>query len=112
LSCALDALGQKATLFSCNRIVFGCQDVTQNASPILAHQYFQQLEPDIRHAVLGNTGTVISFRVGPEDAAVLAKEFQPRFDVEDLLNLPNWNIYLKLMISGAPSQAFSAKTIQ
>ena len=49
--------------------------------------------------------------MGSEDASVLAKEFQPKFDVEDLLNLPNRNIYLKLMIDGAPSQPFSAETI-
>ena len=74
---------------------------------VLAHQYFHQLEPDVRHAVLGNAGTLISFRVGPEDAPILAKEFQPTFDVEDLLNLPNHRIYLKLMIDGAPSRPFS-----
>jgi type IV secretory pathway TraG/TraD family ATPase VirD4 len=54
----------------------------------LAHQHLHQLEPDIRHAVLGNAGTLISFRVGAEDAAHLAKEFQPTFGVEDLINLP------------------------
>jgi len=74
----------------------------------LAHQHLHQLEPDIRHAVLGNAGTLISFRVGPEDAGVLAREFQPKFVVEDLINLPNRNIYLKLMINGTPSPAFSA----
>lgn len=77
----------------------------------LAHQYFHQLDPDIRHAVLGNAGTLISFRVGPEDASLLAKEFQPTFDVEDLLNLPNHDIYLKLMVDGTPSPAFSANTL-
>jgi type IV secretory pathway TraG/TraD family ATPase VirD4 len=77
----------------------------------LAHQYFHQLDPDIRHAVLGNAGTLISFRVGPDDASILAKEFQPKFDVEDLLNLPNHRIYLKLMIDGTPSKAFSASTL-
>ncbi len=77
---------------------------------VLAHQYIHQLEPDIRHAVFGNAGTLISFRVGPEDASILAKEFQPTFDVEDILNLPNRSIYLKLMIDGAPSKAFSART--
>jgi len=55
---------------------------------ILAHQYMNQLDPDIRHAVLGNAGSIISFRVGPEDATILADEFQPVFDVLDLLNLP------------------------
>jgi energy-coupling factor transporter ATP-binding protein EcfA2 len=77
----------------------------------LAHQYFHQLDPDIRHAVLGNAGTLISFRVGPEDASILAKEFQPAFDVEDLLNLPNYDIYLKLMIDGTPTRPFSARAI-
>jgi hypothetical protein len=78
----------------------------------LAHQHFHQLEPDIRHAVLGNAGTLISFRVGPEDAMILAREFQPTFDVEDLLNLPNRHFYLKLMIDGTPSRPFSARTIE
>jgi len=76
----------------------------------LAHQYFHQLEPDIRHAVLGNAATVIAFRVGPEDAFLLAQEFQPKFGVEDLINLPNYGIYLKLMIDGTPSPPFSATT--
>ena len=78
---------------------------------VLAHQYFHQLEPDIRHAVLGNAGTLISFRVGPEDATILAREFEPKFDVKDLLNLPNRSIYLKLMIDGAPSLPFSARAL-
>ena len=76
----------------------------------LANQHLHQLEPDIRHAVLGNAGTLISFRVGPEDAAVLAKEFQPTFDTLDLINLPNHHVYVKLMIDGVPSKAFSANT--
>lgn len=77
----------------------------------LAHQHFHQLEPDVRHAVLGNAGTLISFRVGPEDAHLLAQEFQPTFGVEDLLNLPNRHFYLRLMIDGAPSRPFSAVTL-
>ncbi len=77
----------------------------------LAHQHLHQLEPDIRHAVLGNAGTLISFRVGAEDAPLIAKEMQPRFGVEDLINLPNYDIYLKLMIDGVPSRPFSARTL-
>lgn len=77
----------------------------------LAHQHFHQLEPDVRHAVLGNAGTLISFRVGAEDAQLLAREFQPTFDVLDLINLPNRHFYLKLMIDGAPSRPFSAVTL-
>ncbi|OHC69539.1 MAG: hypothetical protein A3H93_15530 [Rhodocyclales bacterium RIFCSPLOWO2_02_FULL_63_24] len=78
----------------------------------LSHQNLAQLEPDVRHGVLGNVGTMIAFRLGPEDAQVLAREFQPTFTEEDLVNLPNRSIYLKLMIDGAPSRAFSATTIK
>ena len=78
---------------------------------VLAHQYLHQLDPEIRHAVLGNAGTIVSFRVGPEDASLLAREFQPKFEVLDLLNLPNRSIYLKLMIEGSPSKPFSAFTL-
>ncbi len=78
---------------------------------VLAHQYLHQLEPEVRHAVLGNAGTLISFRLGPDDAMVLAEEFQPVFGVLDLLNLPNRHIYLKLMIDGTPSRPFSADTV-
>lgn len=78
---------------------------------VLAHQYLHQLVPDVRHAVLGNAGSIVSFRVGPEDAALLADEFAPRFGMLDLLNLPNRSIYLKLMIDGSPSSPFSANTV-
>jgi hypothetical protein len=74
----------------------------------VAHQYLHQLEPDIRHAVLGNTGSIISFRVGAEDASYLVREFNERFGEIDLLQLPNYRIYLKLMIDGTPSRPFSA----
>jgi hypothetical protein len=77
---------------------------------LLAHQYINQLDPDIRHAVFGNAGTLISFRVGAEDAPYLAQEFHPKFRAEDIINLPNYDVYLKLMIDGMPSQPFSAST--
>lgn len=77
---------------------------------ILAHQYLNQIDEDIKRAVLGNVGTVISFRVGTEDAMHMAKEMYPEFDVEDFINLPNYKIYLKLMIDGKPSRPFSAIT--
>jgi hypothetical protein len=78
----------------------------------LAHQYLHQLQPDIRHAVLGNAGSIISFRVGVEDVPYLVREFQPKFEELDLLQLPNYSIYLKLMIDGTPSAPFSAVTLQ
>jgi type IV secretory pathway TraG/TraD family ATPase VirD4 len=80
-------------------------------SLIMAHQYLAQLEPDVRHAVLGNAGTIISFRVGPEDAQALAREFAPEFEPVDLIKLPNYHVYLKLMVDGAPTAAFSACTL-
>ena len=79
---------------------------------ILAHQYLHQLEHDIQHAVIGNAGTLICFRLGAKDASFLGREFQPVFDGVDLLNLPNHRIYLKLMIDGEPSKPFSAITIK
>jgi len=78
---------------------------------VLAHQHLYQLEPEVRHAVLGNAGTLVSFRLGPEDAQMIAREFEPVFTPQDLVNLPNHSIYLKLMIDGMPSKAFSATTL-
>ena len=77
----------------------------------MAHQYMHQLDTDIQHAVLGNAATLISFRLGAKDAPLLAREFEPKFETVDLLNLPNYHIYLKLMIDGTPSQPFSATTL-
>jgi len=78
---------------------------------ILAHQYIEQLDEKISAAIFGNVGTLISFRVGAEDAKYLAREFSPVFDESDLINLPNHHIYLKLMIDGQISQPFSAITL-
>jgi hypothetical protein len=78
---------------------------------VLAHQHLYQLEPEVRHAVLGNVGTLVSFRLGPEDAHMIAREFEPVFALQDLVNLPNHDIYLKLMIDGTPSKPFSATTL-
>lgn len=78
---------------------------------VLAHQYLYQLPEEIRYAVLGNVGTTISFRVGAADASFLAREFAPVLFAENLINLPNYHIYLKLMIEGAPSKPFSAVTL-
>jgi len=78
---------------------------------ILANQHLSQLDTDVRDAVLGNVGTLIAFRVGPQDALLLGREFVDRFEPIDLMNLPNHHIYLRLMIDGAPSQPFSATTV-
>ena len=78
---------------------------------VMAHQYLQQLDPAIGHAVLGNAGTLIAFRLGAHDAGLIAREFEPVFAPVDLLNLPNYRIALKLMIDGTPSKPFSATTL-
>jgi len=78
---------------------------------VLAHQYLHQLDPDIRHAVLGNAATLIAFRLGAQDAAAIAKAFSPVFNHTDVLALPNYHIYLKLLIDGEPSKPFSATTL-
>ncbi len=77
---------------------------------ILAHQYLSQLETEIRDAVFGNAGTLIAFRVGALDASTVARELSPTFEADDLLSLPNFSIYLRLMIEGEPSKPFSAWT--
>ena len=78
---------------------------------ILAHQYLAQLDPAIRHSVLGNVGTVITFRVGADDARALAPIFAPKFAAHDLMTLPNHAIILTLLIDGVPSKPFSATTL-
>lgn len=77
----------------------------------IAHQYIEQMEEEVRDAVFGNVGTMITFRVGAYDAEVLEKEFAPTFTAEDLVNLGFVQIYLKLMIDGVSSQPFSAMTM-
>jgi DNA helicase HerA-like ATPase len=78
---------------------------------VLASQYLGQFETDVRDAVLGNVGTLISFRVGADDAQRLSREFMPTFAPEDLVRLPNRQIYLRLMIDGEVSKPFSAITL-
>jgi hypothetical protein len=78
---------------------------------VVANQYLAQLEEPIRDALLGNIGTLIAFRVGFQDAEVLANEFYPELQPIDLVNLPNHEIYLRLMVEGVPSAPFSARTL-
>jgi len=82
---------------------------------IIAHQYIGQLVVDastkIRDAVFGNTGTMIVFRVGAADAEYLESEFAPEFEIEDIVNIPNYHVYLKLMVNGMTSRPFSASTL-
>ena len=81
----------------------------------LAHQYIAQLSTKdsdtVRDAVFGNVGTMIIFRVGAVDGEYLEKEFDPEFTTQDMVNLPNYKIYLKLMVDGVTSRPFSASTL-
>jgi len=78
---------------------------------ILAHQYIEQLDEKVRAAIFGNVGTIILFRVGAFDAEFLEKQFMPEFEANDLINLPNYHIYLKLLIDGVSGKPFSATTL-
>lgn len=78
---------------------------------ILANQYIAQMPEPVRDAIFGNIGTIVSFRIGAQDAPFLVKEFAPVFDENDLVNLDKYNIYIKMAIDGVTCPAFSAITL-
>jgi hypothetical protein len=82
---------------------------------IVGHQYIAQLEQDrstkVRDAIFGNVGTIVLFRIGAADAEFLETEFEPIFTPNDMVNLPKYQIILKLMINGVASEPFSAITL-
>ncbi len=84
---------------------------------ILSHQYIGQLDEydsnsnQMRDAVLGNVGTIVTFRLGAKDAELLEGEFAEQVNIEDIINLPKYNIYVKLMIDGISASPFSACTL-
>lgn len=78
---------------------------------ILANQYVNQIDEKVRDAIFGNAGSIVSFRVGATDAEFLEKEFEPVFTANDIVNLPKFQVYLKLMIDGIAGDAFSATTL-
>ena len=78
---------------------------------IVANQFTTQLSEEIRDAVFGNVGSVVTFRVGTTDAEFLAKQFAPVFDIDDLQFLPNYNTAVRMMIGGVPVQPFSMATL-
>ncbi|MFA5071935.1 MAG: type IV secretory system conjugative DNA transfer family protein [Candidatus Pacearchaeota archaeon] len=79
-------------------------------SLIISHQFIGQLPDLIRDSVFGNVGTIISFRIGAEDAQFLEKEFAPVFNAQDLINIDNFNFYVKMMMNGQISKPFNVKT--
>lgn len=76
---------------------------------ILAHQFIGQLEDKIKDAVFGNVGSMAVYRVGAEDAEFLVKQFEPVFDAQDLLNIDNFNAYVKLLINNMVGVPFNMR---
>jgi len=78
---------------------------------VVAHQYIQQIEEEVADAVFGNVGSLVTFRVGAEDAEFLEKWYAPDFMATDIVNLGKRAMYIKLMVNGVTSKGFSAQTI-
>lgn len=82
-----------------------------NLGLTITNQHLSQLDEKVKSSVIGNVGTLIAFRAGSEDSENLAKEFHPVFTQDDIISLPQFQIYLKLLINGTGSEAFSASTL-
>jgi hypothetical protein len=78
---------------------------------IVANQFTTQLTQEIRDAVFGNMGTIIAFRIGQNDVESIVKYFQPTFDGDDLLRVPNYNTIVRTLVGGVPTQPFSMATL-
>lgn len=79
---------------------------------VIAHQFIKQLPENIRDAVFGNVGSMVSFRVGAEDAEALEKQFEPTITANDLSNVDNFNAYVRLLINNQTSRPFNVQTIK
>jgi hypothetical protein len=77
----------------------------------VAHQFIAQLDPVIKDAVFGNVGSMAVFRVGNEDAQALENQFDPVFSVHDIMNIPNFKAYLRILANGVPTIPFSIDTL-
>jgi Helicase HerA, central domain len=77
----------------------------------VAHQFIAQLDPVIKDAVFGNVGSMAVFRVGNEDAQVLEQQFAPVFSAHDLMNIPNFNAYMRVLANGVPTMPFSVAAL-
>jgi len=82
-----------------------------NLALTVAHQYIEQMEDEVKAAVFGNVGSMVTFRVGATDAEAFEKEFAPYFTMDDIVNLDAFQVYLRLMIDGVGSKPFSAHTL-
>lgn len=78
---------------------------------VVANQFTTQLSDEIRDAVFGNMGTIVSFRIGQNDVEAMSRYFQPLFDGDDLLRIPNFNSVVRTLVGGVPTQPFSMSTL-
>lgn len=79
---------------------------------VLAHQYFAQLDAGVREAILGNVGSLLTFRLGPSDAQLFARLFDTHVDAGDIERLPNHQMFARLMVDGMTQRAFSAEALK
>ena len=77
----------------------------------IAHQFIAQLEEKIRDAVFGNVGSLAAFRIGADDAEYLQKQFEPVFTQKDIMNLDNYQAYLRLLVGGRPGRPFNVEML-
>lgn len=77
----------------------------------VAHQFIKQLEEGIRDAVFGNVGSMATFRISAEDAEFMEKYYAPTFTSKDIMNIENWNAYMKMLVQGSPEKPFNIATM-
>lgn len=77
---------------------------------IVANQFIGQVEEEVKNAIFGNVGTIVSFRVGVSDANYLAHEYAPVFGEDDLLNVEKYHAYIKMTVHNEPKPPFSIDT--
>lgn len=78
----------------------------------ISHQYLAQLAPSVRETIFGNVSSIITFRLGANDAKYMAQEMVPHFAIDDIMNLSVREIYVKMSIKGFSPHPFSAKTLK
>jgi len=76
---------------------------------IVAHQFIKQLKEGIRDSIFGNVGSMVVFRIGPDDAEFMKNKFEPVFSSQDLINIDNLNAYVSLLINGQTTRPFNIK---
>jgi len=80
-------------------------------SLFMAHQFIAQLSDDTKNAVFGNVGNMVVYRVGADDAEYLVKQFEPVFNISQIMNIDNHNAYIKMLIHGKPSKPFNIRAM-